>query len=174
MKLPFQIDIENKFNATMHGDVPKIIFKYSDILLNKKIKKTDNEVLTYISSGEKKALVFLSLLYKINVLIEENKNKPGIALILDDIVESFDYQNKYAILNYLLEFISNDYYGKNNKLVILSHNFDFIRTCQYHFRKGSQTFLVTKDNNDVLIFKDFFTPKLINTNKDNAIAVFNK
>jgi wobble nucleotide-excising tRNase len=54
-------------------------------------------------------------------LIDSNKKK---LLIIDDIADSFDYKNKYAIIEYIRE-ISKIV---NFKIVILSHNFDFYRT----------------------------------------------
>jgi ABC-type lipoprotein export system ATPase subunit len=47
-------------------------------------------------------------------------------LIIDDIADSFDYKNKYAIIEYLQE-IAED---KNFKMLILTHNFDFFRSIQ--------------------------------------------
>lgn len=47
-------------------------------------------------------------------------------LIMDDIADSFDYQNKYAIVEYIKD-ISVD---KSNKfyVLVLTHNYDFYRT----------------------------------------------
>jgi hypothetical protein len=46
--------------------------------------------------------------------------------LLDDIADSFDYKNKYAIIEYLKD-ISEDV---NFFQIILTHNFDFFRTIQ--------------------------------------------
>ena len=45
-------------------------------------------------------------------------------IICDDIADSFDYKNKYAIIEYLADLIGNDKFT----LLILTHNFDFYRT----------------------------------------------
>lgn len=44
--------------------------------------------------------------------------------MIDDIADSFDYKNKYAIVEYLKELADDSLFS----LIILSHNFDFFRT----------------------------------------------
>jgi hypothetical protein len=45
-------------------------------------------------------------------------------LVLDDIADSFDYKNKYAIIEYLKDIAEHGIF----KMLILTHNFDFYRT----------------------------------------------
>ena len=51
-----------------------------------------------LSQGEKKALYVLNILFEIEV---RKKAKQDTLLIVDDIADSFDYKNKYAIIPYL-------------------------------------------------------------------------
>ncbi len=44
--------------------------------------------------------------------------------VVDDIADSFDYKNKYAIIQYLMDITEESYF----KQIILTHNFDFFRT----------------------------------------------
>ena len=48
--------------------------------------------------------------------------------MLDDISESFDYKNKYAIIEYISDI--SEYTDANDeklfKVLLLTHNFDFI------------------------------------------------
>ena len=44
--------------------------------------------------------------------------------VIDDLADSFDYKNKYAIIHYLKEMADHT----NFRLVLLTHNFDFFRT----------------------------------------------
>jgi len=44
--------------------------------------------------------------------------------VIDDIADSFDYKNKYAIIQYLKDIANVD----NFYQIILTHNFDFLRT----------------------------------------------
>lgn len=46
--------------------------------------------------------------------------------VIDDIADSFDYKNKYAIIHYLKEMSEQS----NFRLLILTHNFDFFRTLE--------------------------------------------
>lgn len=45
-------------------------------------------------------------------------------MVLDDIADSFDYKNKYAIIEYLNDIRRDD----NFHLMVLTHNYDFYRT----------------------------------------------
>ena len=53
-----------------------------------------------LSTGEKKALYILNIIFEI-----EARTKAGqqTLLVVDDIADSFDYKNKYAIIQYLLD-----------------------------------------------------------------------
>lgn len=44
--------------------------------------------------------------------------------VIDDLADSFDYKNKYAIIQYLKEMADHPKF----KLILLTHNFDFFRT----------------------------------------------
>ena len=44
--------------------------------------------------------------------------------MVDDIADSFDYKNKYAIIEYLKDISQENIF----KQIILTHNFDFHRT----------------------------------------------
>ncbi|MDQ7050396.1 MAG: hypothetical protein Q9M92_13045 [Enterobacterales bacterium] len=46
--------------------------------------------------------------------------------IIDDIADSFDYKNKYAIIEYL-KYMSEE---EKFRMIILTHNFDFLRTIE--------------------------------------------
>ena len=78
-------------------------------------------LLQVLSTGEKKALYILNILFE----VEARRKSGELSLfVIDDIADSFDYKNKYAIIHYLKEMASET----NFRLVILTHNFDFLRT----------------------------------------------
>jgi len=85
-------------------------------------RKTDRDILDKgLSNGERRALYILNIIFEV-----EARRKAGIEtlVVLDDIADSFDYKNKYAIVEYL-----NDIRVQQGfHLVILSHNYDFYRT----------------------------------------------
>ena len=68
----------------------------------------------------------------LNILFEieaRRKAKQDTLIVVDDIADSFDYKNKYAIIQYLTD-ISDDPHFKQ---IILTHNFDFYRTVESRF-----------------------------------------
>lgn len=84
--------------------------------------RVDREhLLRVLSTGEKKALYILNILFE----VEARRGTGALALfVIDDIADSFDYKNKYAIIYYLQEMEQE----QNFRLLILTHNFDFLRT----------------------------------------------
>ncbi len=125
--IPFKVDIEDATNTILWTKEPEIIFKYDYNKLTGKYDKKYNKWnllwLDILSWWEQRALYILYILFE----IETRKLKWwDHLLIIDDIADSFDYKNKYAIIEYLQE-ISED---KNFKMIILTHNFDFYRSIQ--------------------------------------------
>ncbi|QIS38026.1 phage infection protein [Clavibacter capsici] len=84
--------------------------------------RVDREhLLQVLSTGEKKAFYILNILFE----VEARRNSGELSLfVIDDIADSFDYKNKYSIIYYLKEMEEN----ANFRLIILTHNFDFLRT----------------------------------------------
>lgn len=78
-------------------------------------------LLRVLSTGERKAFYILNVLFE----VEARKEAEGTTLfVIDDIADSFDYKNKYAIIQYLKDMSEQDKF----RLIILTHNFDFLRT----------------------------------------------
>jgi energy-coupling factor transporter ATP-binding protein EcfA2 len=74
-----------------------------------------------LSQGERRALYILNILFE----IQSRQKQGGLTILLvDDIADSFDYKNKYAIIEYLKD-ISN---SGDFHCIFLSHNFDFYRS----------------------------------------------
>ncbi len=97
-----------------------IEFLFTDDSDEKSFDKKD-DLLKILSTGEQRALYILNTIFEV-----EARKKEGVEtlFIIDDIADSFDYKNKYAIVEYLkyMSEISNFY------MIILTHNFDFFRT----------------------------------------------
>ena len=53
-----------------------------------------------LSTGEKKAFYVLNILFEIEV---RKNTRQETLIIVDDIADSFDYKNKYAIIQYLMD-----------------------------------------------------------------------
>jgi hypothetical protein len=78
-------------------------------------------LLQSLSTGEKKAFYILNIIFEI-----ETRAQSGVdtLLVVDDVADSFDYKNKYAIIQYLHEIAKRP----NFEELLLTHNFDFYRT----------------------------------------------
>ena len=102
--------------------------------------------MSVLSQGERKALYLLNIIFEVQA--RKNINQETL-FIIDDIADSFDYKNKYAIIEYLKD-ISED---SNFKQIILTHNFDFFRTVQSRFIPYDNCLMVEKTTNDIKIEK---------------------
>ena len=110
----FKIEIINKEETLLGLEMPTFAFFHSR---NEDIKLSEAEIYDILSSGEKTALNIIKFL----VELLGNKNNPII--VLDDIVETFDYANRYAFIEYINDLINDD-----KSVIILTHNFEFYRT----------------------------------------------
>jgi len=118
--LPFYLKIENKEDVILKGDVPTVFFIFEDKDKEKMFKDRD-AFLRVLSTGEKKALYLLNIIFEVEVRKKEDNET---LFIIDDIADSFDYKNKYAIVDYLLHMPEEEKFY----MIILTHNFDFFRT----------------------------------------------
>ncbi|MCY7360787.1 MAG: hypothetical protein LH629_01760, partial [Ignavibacteria bacterium] len=117
--VPFTLEVSNQEDVILKGSSPQISFSFSDDRESVNIERTS--LLKILSQGEKRALYILNILFELNA----RKKKSDFTLILvDDIADSFDYKNKYAIVEYLKDISEL----KNFYSIFLTHNFDFHRT----------------------------------------------
>lgn len=114
--LPFKISINNKADAVLNNQTPAIDFSFQGKPVERKTM-VDN----ILSQGERRAFYLLNVIFEIKSRQLQNK---ATLFIIDDIADSFDYKNKYAIVEYLNDLNKgSDFYS-----IILTHNFDFYRT----------------------------------------------
>lgn len=119
--VPFKVQVENKGDAVLNVSAPQIAF-YVDDRGGGAARKMDRAILDRgLSNGEKRALYILNIIFEV-----EARRKAGIEtlVVIDDIADSFDYKNKYAIVEYLSDMRANEDFH----LIILTHNYDFYRT----------------------------------------------
>lgn len=123
--VPFNAIITNKSSVILGKSTPNIDLKFEQLKTNKKkeVRKDDVEGLKFLSQGEKRALYILNLMFNIEARKKENKKT---LFIIDDIADSFDYKNKYAIIQYLKDISEEPLFFQ----IILTHNFDFFRAVQ--------------------------------------------
>jgi ABC-type lipoprotein export system ATPase subunit len=134
--VPFRLSIENQEDVILKGKVPKIVFNFDD---TENALSVDREkLLQVLSQGEKRALYLLNIIFELNVRRQQHKK---CIVVIDDIADSFDYKNKYAIVEYLFDTsLQADFY-----LIFLTHNFDFHRTISSRLHIGrNQRLTATK------------------------------
>ena len=142
--VPFKLSMKNQGDVILRRDVPSIAFVFKDPNGEASVEKSD--LLQALSSGEKRALYILNIIFEVQARREENQET---LFIVDDIADSFDYKNKYAIIEYLKD-ISEE---TNFRQIILTHNFDFFRTIQSRFIPYDNCLMVEKTAEEVKIAK---------------------
>lgn len=78
-----------------------------------------------------------------------NAEAPVMFAPYANIADSFDYNNKYAIIHYLQEISA----GGHAKLLIMTHNFDFFRTIISRFVGYGNGLMASKNDNGVTLVK---------------------
>ena len=117
--VPFQLTVDNQEDVILKSEGPSIKFTFNESEYTKSINETD--LLRVLSNGEKRALYILNIIFEVEARKARNQKT---LFIVDDIADSFDYKNKYAIVEYLKDISTfDDFYQ-----ILLTHNFDFYRT----------------------------------------------
>lgn len=156
-KVPFEVRIDNKANLLLKNEAPKLFFVYTrckeNPLLREEAVLGKNELIVSLSRGEKRAMYLLYMLFDIEIIKDKAASgNEKYLIIVDDIADSFDYKNKYAIIEYLAD-ISN---SKNIDLLILTHNFDFYRTAYSRIDiERYNCFIVQKNEKEELEMEEF-------------------
>lgn len=119
----FDLRIDNKFNAMIGKEIPS----FSKYIPNTNRKITDPKEYR-LSTGEIKIYNLINFILTVETLLLKNEK---VHIVLDDAVDSFDYKNKYGIIDYLLEIKDNP----NVQIIIFTHNFDFYRSSILAFGK---------------------------------------
>ena len=119
--VPFTIEVPNYEDVYFLGSLPEFVFKYVDSDTGEEAEIPRKNLEKVLSQGEKRALFLLNIINDLEAI--KLSGKPCL-IIADDVAESFDYKNKYAIIEYLQEMMEDE----NLHFIILTHNFDFYRT----------------------------------------------
>lgn len=145
--VPFKLSIENQDEVILNSAAPAIKFDFDDGRGDIKQVKQSSLIET-LSQGEKRALYILNVLFEIEA--RKQVTHP-ILIIIDDIADSFDYKNKYAIVEYLRD-ISKI---KNFHLLLLTHNFDFHRIISSRLgAKRNNRLMAIKTPNSIKIARE--------------------
>lgn len=122
--LPFELSVENKADAILKGSAPSIAFIIKDAGEERRYASSEKqELLRALSTGESRALYILDIMYEVFV---RWKNRTKTLFVFDDISDSFDYKNKFAIIDFLEDVTKTE--DTKFLAIVLTHNFDFLRT----------------------------------------------
>ena len=136
--VPFTVGVENVDEAILNEAVPSVVFSFEGKPVERKFLLD-----SVLSQGEKRALYLLNVIFD----IESRKlNNHETLFVIDDIADSFDYKNKYAIVEYLSDIDSEGIF----KSIILTHNFDLFRTIQSRIlvtEQWKKSLIAEKDSN---------------------------
>jgi hypothetical protein len=134
--VPFKLVAKNREAVMMEDDTAiSLGFVYRDGHDERDIDR--KSLVEALSTGERKALYVLNILFELRTREVENRET---LVVVDDIADSFDYQNKYAIIQYLRDISQNPLF----KQLILTHNFDFFRTVKLRFVSYGHCRMATK------------------------------
>ena len=147
VNLPFKIEVRNTKDSVLGLKKPELAIKFVDSDTGEE-EYVDRESLTenVLSQGEKRAFYLLNTIFEIRGRLIKNQES---LFIIDDIADSFDYKNKYAIIEYLKDLSrQSNFYS-----IILTHNFDFFRTVQSRILTETYTrshsFVSEKNNGEI-------------------------
>lgn len=119
--VPFELEVSNKADVILKAELPSLKFTFVEDDQSSSVQVSETELLSALSTGEERAYYILHMIFDVEAKILA---KQATVLILDDISDSFDYKNKYAIVEYLKDIRKTNLF----KMIILTHNFDFART----------------------------------------------
>lgn len=118
--VPYRLRVVNQHDVILRDDKPVLIFDWKDERGEEETLE-DHKIHEVLSTGERRALYILNVIFEVRA--RQNAGEPTLA-IFDDPADSFDYRNKYGIVEYLGDLAEDDRF----RVVVLTHNFDFYRT----------------------------------------------
>lgn len=137
--VPYKMEISNLKGSIIGESIPRVEFSFKRDNKNVHMDRNKLEKIDVLSQGEKRALYLLNIIFDIE---QRRKMDRETLFIVDDIADSFDYKNKYAIVEYLYEMAQNEKF----MLIILSHNFDFYRTISSRININAENRLFAEAN----------------------------
>lgn len=141
--VPFKLKPKNRV-AVILGQEPLLTLGFTFEDGADKAQVSRDELLRGLSQGEKKAFYILNIIFEVETRKQSGRET---IFVIDDIADSFDYKNKYAIIEYLKEISGMP----NFYQIILTHNFDFFRTINSRYVKYSQCFMAYKSSKDIIL-----------------------
>lgn len=151
----FKIEIQNELNAALGIQLPIIYINHksddSKYISEEKLREV-------ISSGERTTYNILKFIVHYETIKHNNP-----IIILDDVVDSFDYGNRYAFIEYVRDMVED---GSN--LIVLTNNFNFYKTLKSRVPKLDTLYASKNQKNTVEIQKN---DKLLSINKNMVFMI---
>lgn len=167
--VPFSIEPSNQEDVILNMELPSFKYIFSDNRGEKEVTK-DN-LLNVLSTGERRAYYILNMIFQILVAKKQGKE---CLVVLDDISESFDYKNKYAIIEYISDI--SEYTDANDeklfKILLLTHNFDFYRTVSSRITKRGNSFIAFVDSDKIKLEKGQYTKNIFMHYKNTLVKKY--
>lgn len=158
--VPFELSVENQDEVILNAATPMIKFKFDDGRGNSE-EINHQSLISALSQGEKRALYILNVLFELEV---RKKSDQPILIIIDDIADSFDYKNKYAIVEYLRDLSKTICFH----LLLLTHNFDFHRIISSRLNaKRTNRLMAIKSIDGIKIVQETYQKDVFSTWKQN-------
>lgn len=143
--VPFKLTAKNRISVILGGEpMLSLGFTFEDGADKASVEKAT--LMQVLSTGEKKALYVLNIIFEVEARKKANQET---IFIVDDIADSFDYKNKYAIIQYLKDIAEEPFF----KQILLTHNFDFFRTINSRFVNYSHCLMAFKSSTGLTLKK---------------------
>ncbi|MBU1142347.1 MAG: hypothetical protein KKH92_01740 [Firmicutes bacterium] len=137
----FTVSIKDKGLTVLGMRAPTLIFTHDS---EPSIDVEESKLSSILSSGEKTTLNIIKFIVEYELI----KNKNPI-IILDDIIETFDYANRYAFMQYI-----NDMIKDKANVILLSHNYEFYRSSIKRCNLSPLVATLNRSNKTVYITKN--------------------
>jgi energy-coupling factor transporter ATP-binding protein EcfA2 len=118
--VPFIVTMENQDEVILKSEAPSVKFRFKGHG-GEEVPVLESDLLRVLSNGEKRALYILNIIFEV---MARKDSGVETLFVFDDIADSFDYKNKYAIVEYLRDISESEGFYQ----LILTHNYDFFRT----------------------------------------------
>lgn len=141
--VPFELTAKNRV-AVILGQESMLTLGFTFEDGPDKVKVEKDALMQVLSTGEKRAFYVLNIIFEVEARM---KAKQETVFVIDDIADSFDYKNKYAIIQYLQDISNEPYFYQ----IILTHNFDFFRTINSRFIRYSHCLIASRDSKGIAI-----------------------
>lgn len=141
--MPFTLSLFNPAEAALGKEKAELKFTFRDG--GEQVDCTRSQVKA-LSQGEKRALYLLNFIFDVE---DRKRLQKETLFIIDDAADSFDYKNKHAIVQYLMDLSDESYFSQ----IILTHNFDFFRTLANNFVHRERCMMASRNGNSIGLSK---------------------